>query len=180
MAVTTDELLDIIADAGLRLQREIKLAYKAGTLNEYLAKIGMDDLYPQKDSLEWEDAFPNGKIIVFGGPSVRERDILNSIESVGINNIRERVELRLGYHDRNNEEFIKTLRYNNKYRLILVGPMPHSNTAKGDFSSALAMMQNTDGYTKVIPLRANGKLKITKTNIKLAVQSVVDSGYLEK
>ena len=178
MPVSTDELLDIIASAGLRLQREIKLAYKAGTLDDYLTKIGMEDLYPQKSSSEWDGAFPDGKIVVLGDSSVRERDILKSIESTGLT--RERVELRLGYYDRSNEDFIRTLRYNNQYRLILVGPMPHSTTATGDFSSALAMMQNTDGYTKVIPLMANGKLKITKTNIKQAVQNEVDSGYLEK
>lgn len=178
MSVTTDELLDIIASAGLRLQREIKIAYKAGTLEEYLSKIGMEDLYPQKNNLEWEDALPNGKIVVFGDSNVRDRDIIKSIESVGIE--RDRVELRLGYNDRSNEEFIRTLRYNNKYRLILVGPMPHSTTATGNFSSAVTMMQNTDGYTKVVPLRVNGDLKITKTNIKQAVQNAVDSGYLEK
>ena len=178
MAVTTDELLDIIADAGLRLQREIKLAYKAGTLVEYLTKIGMEDLYPQKRSTEWDGAFPDGKIVVFGDSSVQARDILKSIETVGIN--RERVELKLGYYDRSCDEFIRNLRYNNKYRLILAGPKPHSNVATGDFSSALAMMQNTDGYTKVIPLIANGRLKITKTNVKLAVQNEVDAGYLEK
>ena len=58
--------------------------------------------------------------------------------------------------------------------------MPHSTTATGNFSSAVTMMQNTDGYTKVVPLRVNGDLKITKTNIKQAVQNAVDSGYLEK
>ena len=176
MTVSTDELLDIIASAGLRLQREIKLAYKAGTLDEYLVKIGMEDLYPQKSSVEWDDAFPNGKIVIIGDSTVRDRDIFKSIESVGIS--RDRVELRLGYDDRSNEEFIRTLRYNNKYRLILVGPMPHSTTATGDYSSALTMMQNTDGYTKVIPLMANGVLKMTKTNIKQAVQNAVDTGYL--
>ena len=180
MQVTTDELLDIIASAGLRLQREIKLAYKSGTLNEYLVKIGMEDLFPQKENLEWDGAFPDGKIVVFGESRVSERDIIKSIESVGITNVSERVDLRLGYYDRSCEDFIRTLRYNNKYRLILVGPMPHSTTATGNFSSALTMMQSTDGYTKVIPLKANGELKITKTNIKQAVQSAVDSGYLEK
>ena len=178
MAVSTDELLDIIADAGLRLQREIKLAYKSGTLNDYLIKIGMEDLYPQKNDSGWDGAFPYGKIVILGASNIQDRDIFKSIESVGIS--RERVELRLGYYDRSNEEFIRTLRYNNKYRLILVGPMPHSTTATGDFSSAITMMQNTDGYTKVIPLCSNGKLKISKTNIKQAVQSAVDSGYLEK
>ena len=178
MAVSTDELLDIIADAGLRLQREIKLAYKSGTLNDYLIKIGMEDLYPQKNDSGWDGAFPDGKLVILGASNIQDRDIFKSIESVGIP--RERVELRLGYDDRSNEEFIRTLRYNNKYRLILVGPMPHSTTATGDFSSAITMMQNTDGYTKVISLYSNGELKISKTNIKQAVQSAVDSGYLEK
>ncbi|MDY6290749.1 MAG: hypothetical protein SPL86_04610 [Succiniclasticum sp.] len=178
MTVTTDELLDIIASAGLRLQREIKLAYKAGTLEDYLSKIGMEDLFPKKSTLEWDGAFPNGKIVILGESSVRDRDILKSIDSVGISP--DRVELKLGYYDRSNEEFIRTLRYNNKYRLVLVGPMPHSTTATGSFSSALSMMQNTDGYTKVVPLRVNGELKITKTNIKQAVQNAIDSGYLER
>ena len=68
--------------------------------------------------------------------------------------------------------------YNNKYRLIIVGPMPHSTYGKDEFSSAIARMENTEGFPLVRRAIANGGLKITKTNIKQILQEELESGFL--
>ena len=88
-----------------------------------------------------------------------------------------RIEIHLGYEELKNFDF-KKLRYNNKYRLILVGAMPHSTSGKGDFSSAIANMEQTDGYPKLIRLCSNEQLKITKTNLRQAIHNEIESGYL--
>ena len=63
--------------------------------------------------------------------------------------------------------------------MILVGPMPHSTIDKGEFSSPISMMEQTDGYSKIVRLSSNGELKITKSNLKMTVQQEIDQGYLE-
>ena len=66
MKISTDMLLDIIAEASIRVHRDITFAYKAGKLDEYLEKMGMQDLLPQESPLTWNDALPEGKIVIFG------------------------------------------------------------------------------------------------------------------
>ena len=46
--------------------------------------------------------------------------------------------------------------------------MPHSTAGKGDSSSAIANMENGNGYPKIIRLGSN-ELKITKTNFKIRI-----------
>ena len=41
------------------------------------------------------------------------------------------------------------------------------------------MMEQTDGYSKIVRLSSNGELKITKSNLKMTVQQEIDQGYLE-
>lgn len=175
MKLSTEEIVDIMAQASNRLHMEIKLAYKAGRLREYLEKIGMEELMPEEPVTSWEGALPNGKIIVFGESAIKEREILASLKSAEIS--KERIELHLGYEELKHYEFSK-LQYNANYRLILVGPMPHSNTDKGDFSSAITMMENSEGFTKIKRLNNQGSLKITKTNLKIAVEEEIGKGYL--
>lgn len=176
MKISADDLLDIMAVASNRIHRELKNAYTTGRLKEYLQKIDMADLYPEEKSSCWQDSMPDGKIIVFGESSIKEREIYASLQSVGIT--KERIELHLGYEELKTYSFSK-LQYNAGYRLILVGPMPHSTTDKGEFSSPISMMEQTDGYSKIVRLSSNGELKITKSNLKMTVQQEIDQGYLE-
>ena len=67
--------------------------------------------------------------------------------------------------------------YDPNYSLILVGPMPHSTTGKGDFSSTIAAMEQTEGYPPVIRLGSNG-LKVSKSGIRDALIKGMDDGIL--
>lgn len=176
MEISADELLDIMAVASNRIHRELKSAYTTGHLQEYLKKIDMADLYPEEKSSSWQDSMPDGKVIIFGDSSISEREIYASLKSVGIS--KERIELHLGYEALKKFSFSK-LQYNAGYRLILVGPMPHTNTDKAEFTSPISMMEKTDGYPKILRLSSNGQLKITKSNLKINVQQEIDMGYLE-
>lgn len=176
MKISVDELLDIMAVASNRIHRELQNAYTTGHLRDYLKKIDMEDLYPEEKSSSWQDSMPDGNVIIFGEASISERDIYASLKSVGIS--KERIELHLGYEELKKYPFSK-LQYNAGYRLILIGPMPHSNTDKAEFSSPISMMEQTDGYPKILRLSSNGQLKITKSNLKISVQQEIDLGYLE-
>ncbi len=83
--------------------------------------------------------------------------------------------LKLDYEDAENFNF-EDLQYNLNTRLILVGPIPHST--KGKYSSIINKMENTDGYLKIIRMKAGNELKITKSNLKKVLRREIDSGYL--
>lgn len=69
------------------------------------------------------------------------------------------------------------MQYNPNYRLVIVGPMPHSTTGKGESRSTISELENGNGYPKVIRLGSN-ELKITKTNFKQALQEQQNADYI--
>jgi len=176
LELTFETVMDISAEANSLLFKRIKEAYKTGNLKEYLSRIGMLELYPEEIESAWTGAYPNGKILVLGEAACKVREIEASLKSVGIP--KDKIEMRLGYDELKSFNF-KALQYNPSYRLILIGPMPHSTAGKGDFSSAITMMEKTDGYTKMIRMTSNGQLKITKTNLKEVVGEEVRQGFLK-
>ena len=70
------------------------------------------------------------------------------------------------------------LQYNAKYRVVLVGPIPHSTCSKGDFSSVITMMEKTPGYPRIVRLDGNNELKITKSNFKKTLTDLIEEGYI--
>ena len=59
------------------------------------------------------------------------------------------------------------LRYSDKYSDIIIGAIPHSMKNKGDFSSAITMIENNPKeYPKLLKAVANNSLKITNSNFK--------------
>lgn len=174
MRITPDDLMDIMAEASQRLLHEIRDAFKNQNLEGYLASIGMHDLYPvYTEPLYQTD--PYGKILVIGESKLKEQQIYGCFKEFGIP--KERIELRLGYNEAQTFPF-KVLRYNENYRLILFGPVPHSGKGKGDYSSIITQLENTDGYPKVVRLQGGHGLKITRTSLKRALKKQIDSDYL--
>ena len=165
-------LVDEVQD---RIYQQMESAWKNHQLDDYLRQIGLGDLAIRQSANDWDDSLSYGKIIVFGEAAAKENDIVKSITSQGIS--QDRVELHLGYDKLKRYRF-GDLQYNSAYRLILVGPLPHSTNGKDGYSSVIAKMEQEEGFTKLVRLLSNGKLKITKTNIKEAVQREIESGYL--
>jgi len=60
------------------------------------------------------------------------------------------------------------------YSLIMVGPMPHSGSAKGDYSNIISALESEDGYPPVVRLGSNG-LKITKSDFKSKLIEMVEA-----
>lgn len=174
MRITNEELFEIITEASYKLHREIRKAYKNNTLENYLRSIGMEELIPVEEEPLF-DTFEDGNIIIFGDSQIKAKEIYGCFKEFGIT--KDRIELHLEYKEIKNYAFNK-LQYNPNYRLILFGPVPHSVQGKDDFSSIIAKLEQTDGYPKVIRLTDGHNLKITKTSLKEAIRSQIDSGYL--
>jgi len=176
MQITKDDLVDIITDASYRLHREIKQAYKDGTIEEYLEKVEMADLLPQQDPQPIYDTLADGKILIVGQTKLKPKDIYAICKNQGID--KTRLELHLNYEDVKSMDFRK-YQYQANYRLMLFGPVPHSGVAKGDKSSIINELESSDGYPKIIRMTDANSMKITKSNLKRVIGEEIISGYLE-
>ena len=145
----------LLGEAIKYFTEELTQAFKNNNLKTVLTKYHYPDLAPTMvdDSI----GSPDGKILIIGE--------------------RGRLECHTDYEDIQRYQF-NNLMYNNKYRLIIVGPMPHSTYGKDEFSSVINRMENTEGFPCVRRATANGGLKITKTNIKQILREELESGFL--
>lgn len=141
-------------------------------LGDWLDLMGMGDLLPESEPLY--KPYNTGKIVILGGSSVKEKDILGLTKQLGID--KDRVECCLDYESTVSFNY-KKMMYDPNYSLILVGPMPHSTTGKGDFGSTVAAMEQTEGYPPVVRLGSNG-LKISKSGIRDALIEAMEKGLL--
>ena len=58
----------------------------------------------------------------------------------------------------------------------MVGPMPHSGSGKGNYSSIISALESEEGYPPVVRLGSNG-LKITKSDFKMKLEEAL-AGHL--
>ncbi len=174
MELNQDELLELIAEASHRLHSEIKSALKRGSLEYYLEKVGMSDLIPNLKKSSFE-SFSDGIILVIGGSQISDSQIYACFKSVGID--KNRVELLTDYSDTMKYEYNK-LQYNPKYRLVLIGPVPHSVNGVGNYSNIISKIQMEDGFPRVIKLTDDHKLKITKSGLKKVLEEQINVGFI--
>lgn len=124
------------------------------------------------DSLSYfSDTQKNGNIIMFGASQIKLKDIYGCLKSLGIS--KNRFEY-VPYNEVTNYNF-KNLEYNNNYRLIMIGPMPHSAKGMGDNRSIIEWLTSNQAIAKTIKL---DNLKITKSSFKNAIENEIQSGYL--
>lgn len=160
-----EELLDEIRVRVLRANRE-------DTLDQLLASMGMHDLI----EVQSQPGNKDGKIVVLGASNVDEAHLLITAGKLGI--YKSRFEFCLDYDAIQKYNFRK-LQYSDKYRLILVGPMPHSTTGKADSGSAIAEMEkHPEMYPRIVRMSAGTTLKITKSGFKDVLESMLREDYI--
>lgn len=147
-------------------------ANRRGILHDLLASMGMLDLIAPQAQIGYKD----GKIIVLGASDVDEEHLLITAGKLGVD--KSRFEFCLDYEAIQQYNFNK-LQYSDKYRLILVGPMPHSTAGTHDSGSAIAEMEkHPEMYPRIIRLKAGQKLKITKSGFKEAIECMIREDYI--
>ena len=160
-----EELLDEIRVRVLRANRE-------GKLDQLLTSIGMHDLIEAQPQLGNKE----GKIVVLGASEVDEKHLLITAGKMGLD--KSRFEFCLDYDAIQKFNFRK-LQYSDRYRLILVGPMPHSTTGKADSGSAIAEMEkHPEMYPRILRLSAGSSLKITKFSFKNVLESMIREEFI--
>ena len=160
-----EELLDEIRMRVLKANREDRL-------DQLLASMGMSDLM----EVQPQPGNKDGIIVVLGASEVDEHRLLGVAKSLGLD--KDRFEFCLDYDTLQKYNFRK-LQYSDKYRMIMVGPMPHSTAGKGDSSSAIAEMEkHPEMYPRVVRVSSGNELKITKTGFKEALERILQEAYI--
>ena len=163
-----DEIEELLDEIRIRVLK----ANRNDTLDALLALMGMHDLIEEQSSNGNKD----GKIVVLGGADVSVEHLLMTAGKLGLD--KSRFEFCLDYEGMQKYNFRK-LQYTDKYRVILVGPMPHSTAGKAESSSAIAEMEkHPEMYPRMIRLSAGTELKITKSGFKEALERLLREEYI--
>ena len=178
------EKLEEIIDA---ITAKIALANIMNELDSLLECWGLQELIGNNSvsSDDFYDTYKDGTIVVIGASQVKEHDLLGIAKSLGLSKDRFEfcyiTDFPIYERDENGQLIVKfnfkKMQHKPNYRLVIVGPMPHSTAGKGDSSSAIAEMETRDGYPKVVRLGSN-ELKITKTSFKKTLQKQIAADYI--
>lgn len=171
MSLSHAEIADLEVDVMKRLAVEITSiltkANRMGTLEQLLGMLEMKDLLEAQDDFE---PYEDGKILVIGDSQISEDKLRGIISDFGQD--KNDFEFCLGYDKAKNYNF-RNLHYNANYRAILIGPLPHSTSGKGDSSSIITEMETKPGYPLVVRITTSNELKITKTSFREALKLVL-------
>jgi hypothetical protein len=169
MAVLGIEEIEELLD---EIRSRVLLANRTGTLDQLLTVMGMHDLIEPQAQAGNRD----GKIVVLGASDVDEAHLLITAGKLGID--KNRFEFCLDYDAIQKYNFRK-LQYSDKYRVILVGPMPHSSAGKAESGSAIADMErHQDMYPRIIRMNAGTTLKITKSGFRETLKTLLHENYI--
>jgi len=164
----------LIIDAYTRFLDELTQAQSFGELNSIIHRVGYEDLLVESDY--WLDTLPYGKVLVMGDLSMKINELQGCFKSYGID--KKRI-VHISFEEVKNYD-ISRLEYSDVYRLILVGPVPHSAKGMGNESSVITSLENNPNITKVKRLMSGNELKISKESLKKSLEEEIDSGYLQK
>lgn len=134
-------------------------------LNELMELLGLSNYFGEAD----KETVREGKIIVVGESEVEKKVLEGVAKQYGIE--KDRFEFYLNYKDAKTFDFRKT-QWSSRYSCILVGQMPHSGVAKGDYGSIISALEAQEGYPPVVRMGLNG-LKITKSSFRDTLEYIV-------
>ncbi len=138
---------------------------RIGKLEVFLDLIGCRELLGQSK----EYCQPkNGKIIVIGASKPSQENLEIAAGKLGIS--KTRFEFFLEY-DASVRFAFRKAKWSTQYSAIMVGPMPHSGTSKGDYDSVISALEHDEGYPPVIRMGTTpGQLKITTSSFVNALK----------
>ena len=140
-------------------------------LEDFLQLVGHPELLPKK---MYYQLIKEGKIIVVGRSDVKQKHLEGVAKELGLDV--DRFEFYLDYDDGISSK-VKSWQFNPNISAILVGPMPHSGEAKGDYSSVITALENEYGYPPIRRLGKNG-LNISKSDFKEKLLDLLDGNII--
>ena len=145
-----------------------------GKIKEFLEDI--ECTYFMEPEVSYS-TYKNGKIVVVGKSSISEDKLLGIAKSLGID--KNRFEMHLDYDDAKTFKYSK-MQWQPKYSLVIVGPQGHSSIDKGKYSSAIARMEQEEGFPPVLRSGTNNELSIiNKSSFKANLKRAIEKGWIE-
>lgn len=163
-----EDLRKIFRDDLLQI---ISMLNRKNQLEDFLQLIGYEELIPGKKSFQLTK---EGLIIVVGYSEVKQKHLEGAAKKLGFD--KDRFDFYLDYDDGIDEK-VKNWQWNPKISAILVGPMPHSGSAKGEYGSVISAMEQEEGYPPVFRLGKNG-LSISKSDFSDKLMDLLDSNVI--
>lgn len=166
--LSAEELEDLIEKITIKITQ----ANRLGELDILLKQWGISDfINPSTNYLTNK----RGKIVVIGETAVKETKLIGVIKELGLDP--DRFEFCLDFNKAKSYPY-KKFHFNQNYRLVLFGPVPHSSTGKHFLGSVISEMQLSPEYPRVEVLRANHELKITKSNFAEMLNLLIAENYI--
>lgn len=144
---------------------------RSDQLCELLRLLGMEYLLNKESGYRVQKY---GKILVIGQSDVKLDILLAIAKKLDLD--KNRFEFHLQYDYAKKFRFSK-IQWDPTYSVILVGPMPHSGGAKGEYGSIISAIEHEEGYPPVVRL-GSGSLKITKNEFKTKLQDLLYEGII--
>ena len=148
-----------------KLKEIITTLIEPDKLKEFLKQLDYEILAHEEYT-----PYNRGKIAVLGGSIANKQHLQGISKQLGFN--KNRFEYFLSYDEMKTFRFNK-LRNINKYAAIIAGPMPHSTSGTGTYSSVIAAMENDDGYPPVFRIA-----KITNSSFRNIVKYMMDQNIV--
>jgi len=152
------------------LLHAISLANRQGSLDEMLRSMGQEELLVE---LGFVESARVKRVLVIGESEVKEKRLRSFAREYCPESEGYEFEYKLTYNVKNFD--FRKMQNNDSYLAVLVGPMPHSTSGKGDYSSAIARMENEPWqWPHAIRLTdGSGTLKITNNSFKDGLQELL-------
>lgn len=158
----------------VRIIRSEMIEYnRVGELDYYLKEINIyNKIFDRRK--DKENDYLDGKIAVIGQSKPKEHHLLGIAKDLGFNP--DQFEFCLEYEDVEKYNFDRLK--NDRYSLILIGPMGHKQKNLDGYSSMMEKLKSEKGFPEVVELRDSNNLKITKSNFREALESILDKNEL--
>ncbi len=177
MQLSEIQFEEVVLAVNQHIMKSMFDAQKLGTVDEYLATIGLHTILDKYRAGDQQLHFnKKGKILICGGTKVKEAQIQGIAKYLNIN--QDRLECILDYEKTKKIDFRK-VQYNTDYCLILFGAVPHKTVSTDGYGSVISAVQNNDGYPPVVVVGKEYEPKITKSNLKKVLEKALIDGTIE-
>jgi len=164
LELLTNEVIEFIKLKLMRMNQQ-------DILDDYLVQIEFKEKAIVNSGIDRRTS----KILIIGQIDIKEEAIKAIFKDCGIS--KDRLELVREYDKAKKYNFSK-LQWSRHYGVILFGPIPHSAEGKKDSSSIITEIEKNECYPPSKRLSANNAIKVTKTNLRQAVEELIADGVI--
>ncbi len=170
MTYSTKQLAEIKLKIINKINNEVDNANLNGNIESVLKKYGIYDETKGPIMVDTRTM----KILVIGALAGKKNEYQKVVKEFGIDD--SHVDFVDDYDTIKNYS-VEKLRNSMEYSDIMVGPIPHKiSNMENDNGLIQQIKQSPHEYPRLIELKANNKLKITKTNFR---EEIINTRYFE-